>query len=107
MILSTPIETLHTILLGPYKYLTKQLMDRLTPNEKREIKAKIIAFPKSGFNFNLSPSLCKVYGSFYGRDFKLFAQMCLYLLWEYLTPQERSVLLSLSKVVPHNYIVLE
>lgn len=97
---STPIETLHTILLGPYKYLTRQLMDRLTPKEKREIKSKIIAFPKSGFDSSLSPSLCKVYGSFFGRDFKLFAQMCLYLLWEYLTPQEKSVWLALSKVYP-------
>lgn len=73
-------------------------MARITPKEKREIKAKITAFPKSGFDSNLSPSLCKVYGSFFGRDYKLFAQMCLYLLWEYLTQEEKMVWLSLSKV---------
>lgn len=96
---STPIECLHTILLGPYKYLTRELMNRLKPTEKEEIRAKIISFPKSGFVSNLSPALCKVYGSFHGRDFKLLAQMCLFILWNYLTDAERKVWLALSEVL--------
>lgn len=96
---STPIETLHTILLGPYKYLTRQLMKRITAKEKKEIKARVIAFQTSGFEFHLSPSVCKVYGSFFGRDFKVLAQMCLFLIWDYLTSSEQKVWLALSKVV--------
>ena len=95
---STPIECLHTILLGPYKYLTLELMSRLTAREKKEIKAKVVAFPMSGFEASLSPSVCKVFRSFQGRDFKLFAQVCLYLIWEYLTSSERKVWLALSEV---------
>lgn len=99
---STPIECLHTILLGPYKYLTRQLMKRLTAAEKEQIRAMVISFPKSGFVSNLTPALCKVYGSFHGRDFKLLAQMSLFILWNYLTDAEKKVWLAFSEVsYPH------
>lgn len=42
---STPVECLHTILLGPYKYFLAELMERLQPKEKREIEARIAAIP--------------------------------------------------------------
>ena len=47
---STPVECLHTILLGPYKYLTGQLMERLSPVEKKEIRSRIEAFDFSGID---------------------------------------------------------
>lgn len=95
---STPIECLHTILLGPYKYLTAELMNRLTPREKLEIAAKIAVFPKSGFSSTLSPSLPRTFKSFHGRDFKLLAQMSLFILWDYLTISEKKVWKMLSMV---------
>ena len=73
---STPVECLHTILLGPYKYmyLIASLMDRLTSREKQEVKAKIAAFDFAGFDKQLSTSLCQHYQSFNGHDFKVLAQ---------------------------------
>ena len=56
---STPIEALHTILLGPYKYMLRSLMGRLTSAQKEEVKARIESFSFSGFDaklsYNLSP----------------------------------------------------
>jgi hypothetical protein len=47
MLRSTPIQCLHTILLGPYKYFTKFLsMERLSLAERREIDRG--TFPRSG-----------------------------------------------------------
>ena len=43
------METLHTILLGPYKYMLRSLMGRLTSAQKEEIQAKIKCFDFSGF----------------------------------------------------------
>jgi len=47
---STPVETLHTFLLGPYKYLLKTTMSALTKQQKQEILARMSAFNYSGFN---------------------------------------------------------
>ena len=47
---STPVECLHTLLLGPFKYMTEQLMTRLTASQKREVKAKLRGFDFSPFS---------------------------------------------------------
>jgi hypothetical protein len=72
---STPVETLHTILLGPYKYLLRKLMSKLTSQKKEEIRARIRAFSYTGFKTRLSTDICKYTGSLVGRDFKVLAQM--------------------------------
>ena len=36
---STPVETLHTILLGPYKYLLKATMSTLSAQQKKKKKS--------------------------------------------------------------------
>ena len=46
---STPVETLHTILLGPYKYLVQSLMGHLNSVQKEELEARITSFEFSGF----------------------------------------------------------
>ena len=95
---STPVEYLHTILLGPYKYLTASLMNRLTTKEKQEIKARLVAFDFAGFDKKLSTSICQHYQSFNGHDFKVLAQIAMFILWDVLQPDEKVVWLNLSKV---------
>ncbi len=95
---SLPVECLHTILLGPYKYFTCALFDRLSPAVKNQIQACIRTFNYSGFRSSLSGNICRYHQSFSGRDFKVWAQMCLFIIWDYLEPNEKQVWLNLSKV---------
>jgi len=83
------VECLHTILLGPYKYLWTELMERLQPQDKREIEARAAAFPRSGLPYQIvNTSICKYYNSFLGCDWKVLAQECLFLIWDHLTASE-------------------
>ena len=47
------METLHTILLGPYKYLLRSMMERLTKVQKEEIEARVLSLDFSGFETKL------------------------------------------------------
>ena len=92
------MEVLHTILLGPYKYLLKMLIPRLSTVQKRQILARMNSFSYSGFNGRVIGNLISHHKSFVGRDYKAWAQMCLFITWSYLTEGERKVWLCLSKV---------
>ena len=92
------METLHTILLGPYKYLLRSVMERLTKAQKEEIEARVSSLDFSGFETKLGYNLCKHFRSFVGRDFKALAQIALFLLSPYMSAEEKIVWLSLSKV---------
>ena len=96
---STPIESLHTILLGPYKYLIRSLMAALKEEDKMEILSKIAVFPWSGIKSRLKPNICMHSGSLVGRDFKVIAQISLYLFRPYLSSDEAQAWIYLSKVV--------
>jgi hypothetical protein len=101
---STPIECLHTILLGPYKYLLRHVMENLTSTQKVEISARLNAFPFSGFKYKLKANICRYVGSLVGRDFKAFAQLALYILGPYLNESEMLAWLFLSKIFAATYI---
>ena len=60
---STPVETLHTILLGPYKYLLHSLMGHVSSAQKEEIQTRIESFNFSGFDTKLSYNLCSHFRS--------------------------------------------
>ena len=94
---STPVETLHTILLGVAKYMLRAFMDKRSANEKREILARIKAFPYCGFDVKITSNICMYYRSFVGRDFKSFLQMALFIIVAYLTDEKECWML-LSKV---------
>ena len=92
---STPVELLHTLLLGPYKYLLRCLMKRLSAKEKEEIRSIVSSFNFSGFKVKLSPKISKYFRSFVGRDFKALAQCALFIFRHHFTENERSVWLAL------------
>ena len=81
---STPVETLHTIWLGPNKYLLHSLMGHVSSAQKEEIQARIESFNFSGFDTKLSYNLCSNFRSFVGKDFKAIAQAALFLLDSYM-----------------------
>ena len=56
---SIPVETLHTILLGPLKYLLERQMTLLSLAQKQEILARIQAFDQSGMPFKLKGNICR------------------------------------------------
>eukprot|EP00731_Ephydatia_muelleri_P029726 Em0021g249a len=93
-----PIEVFHTLLLGPYKYLLKEFVPKLTERMKDEVLARVNAFPHSGLTVKMYGNVCRYFKSFVGRDFKGWAQMAVFVLSPYLSTNERKVLLSLSKV---------
>ena len=92
------MECLHTLLLGPYKYLVKYIMSKLSPTAKDKIQAKLRAFPQSGLPCAPTTAVCRYYGSLHGGDFKVFAQVGIFVLWEHLTTKQKDLWLSLSKV---------
>ena len=92
------MECLHTILLGPYKYLLRSLIGCLSSAQKDEIQARLSSFDFSGLEYKLSYNLVRHYKSFVGRDFKAVAQVALYLLTPYMTAGEKTVWFTLSKV---------
>ena len=92
---NTPLEALHTFLLGAYKYFLRDVMGRLSKRERSEIASRITAFNFSGFSHRLSS---RYYRSFVGRDFKVVAQLSLFVLAPYLTASETEVWFAFSKV---------
>ena len=79
---STPVEALHTILLGCCKYMLREYMERRTPQHKKEIMARIRAFPGCAMTCRVSSNI-SYFKSFIGRDFKALMQMALFVLNPY------------------------
>ena len=92
------MDCLHTILLGAYKYLLSELLERLTASQKQEVSASINAFPQSSIVGTLSGNITRYHRSCVGRDFKALAQMAPFVLWRHLNTNEREIWLLLSKV---------
>lgn len=98
------METLHSILLGPYKYLLKTTIPGLKPQEKQEVLARMRQFHYSGFDGRVYGNVIRHHQSFVGRDYKAWAQMALFVIGSYLSDNQKKVLLSLSKVTVHVYM---
>lgn len=79
-------------------------MGRLNTAQKEEIEARVNSFNFSGFENKLSYSVCRHYRSYVGRDIKTIAECSLFILGPYMLPNEKTVWLSLSKVlvIAHN-----
>ena len=118
LIRSTPVETLHTILLGPCKYLLHQLMSSLSTQQKNELNARLQAFSLSGIDQKVLGNFTRNYRSFVGRDYKAWIQVshnnnvlsitypytlqvAIFLVRHYLSEQQLTVWLNLSKACPY------
>ena len=94
----TPVEILHTILLGAEKYLLAKTMKGLSPADKKKVKARIEVFDFSAFPGKVASSITTMYGSHVGRDFKLWAQIAVFILMDIVTEEELQVWRNLSEV---------
>jgi hypothetical protein len=92
------VEILHTILLGAVKYLLAKTMKSLSPAAKKKIKAKVEVFDFSAFPAKIASSIISMYGSYVGRDYKLWAQVAVFILMDIVTEEELEVWSNLSEV---------
>ena len=92
------MESLHTIVLGPYKYLLKTTIPTLSAQQKEEVLARIRAFNYSGFDCRLLGNIIHYHKSFVGRDYKAWAQMAMTVIYPYLSNNDKVVWKALSKV---------
>ena len=74
-------------------------MDKRSAAEKKEILARIAAFPYCAFTNKITGNIAYHYKSFVGRDFKAFTQMSLFIISPYLSDNEKDCWLLLSKVI--------
>ena len=94
---------MHTIILGPYKYLLKSTIPTLSSAQKDEVLARILAFNHSDFDVGLIDNVVKYHQSFIGRE--VWAQMALSIIFPYLSCGDQAVLLSLSKLKASLFVV--
>ena len=94
---STPFEVLHTVLLGPYKYLLKATIRRLSTEEKNELLARLRGLNYSGMDYRVTGNIVHHHKSFVGRDYKALAQFSIYVLGPYLQSDEVAVWVALSE----------
>ena len=79
---STPVEMLHTILLGLCKYMLKSFMGS---REKQEILARIASLSSSGLLCRITGNIAYHYQSFVGRDYKFWMQIAVFIVHPYLS----------------------
>ena len=73
-------------------------MKGLTPANKKKVKARVEVFDFSAFPRKVASSITTMYGSYVGRDFKLWAQIAVFILMDIITDEELEVWRNLSEV---------
>ena len=94
----TPVEILHTILLGPVKYLLKMTIQSLNQQQKEQVHAKVASLDISAFPAKIRGNITRNYGSYVGRDFKLWMQVAVFVLQDIIPDEQRIVWELLSEV---------
>ena len=80
----TPVECLHTIFLGAFKYLLSEAMSTLITEQKKELLSQIQAFNYSGITGRLLGNVCCYHKQFFGRDYKVVAQIAPFTICNFL-----------------------
>lgn len=96
----TPVEILHTVLLGSTKYLWRSLIEKSSPAERGEMMDKIKLLSKGGLNgFSIDgTALIRYSGSRTGDDFRKITQMVAFFLPSNSSDLTRKTWASLSRL---------
>ncbi|XP_070549617.1 uncharacterized protein [Ptychodera flava] len=77
---SLAFERLHNIELGIVKIFTQLTFESMTARDRELLELKLKAFDWTPFKRTLSPSFIDKFQSYVGRDFKLWAQIAIFIL---------------------------
>ncbi|KAI9435019.1 hypothetical protein BJY52DRAFT_1131296, partial [Lactarius psammicola] len=102
----TPVEILHTVLLGFVKYFWRDVVHNQlgsNPREKEVLKTRLNSLDISGLQLGQQLSgrtLVQYAGSLTGRDFRIIAQVAPYMLYNLVPTACFDAWVSLSNLVP-------
>lgn len=98
----TPIEILHTVLLGPVKYLLSSTIKAFSQDEKDKLHARIGSLDMSSFPAKIRGNITRNYGSYVGRDYKLWMQLAVFVLQDIISDEHLLVWELLSEVIRYD-----
>ncbi|KAH9810721.1 hypothetical protein DFH28DRAFT_488008 [Melampsora americana] len=89
--LDTPVETLHVVLLGVTKYLYRDVVSRLSPNELDNLVGRWQGFKIDGLNVPPIQACNMVHHaqSLLGKDFRIVLQAAPFVFFEFLPDEYR------------------
>ncbi|KAA1077301.1 hypothetical protein PGT21_002490 [Puccinia graminis f. sp. tritici] len=98
----TPVEVLHVFLLGVVKYMVRDVMGRAKPAQLGVIEGWYRAFVTTSLNI---PSLSPYYmarhsTNFVGKEFKIVLQSAPFVLFTFMTAEERRAWSALCELAP-------
>ena len=102
---NTPVEILHTVLLGFVKYFWRDAVNnQLGSNAQKDLlKSRINSLNISGLQIGQRLSgntLVQYAGSLTGQDFHVIAQIAPFILYDLVSPTSFATWVSLSNLVP-------
>ncbi|KAL7746083.1 hypothetical protein RI367_008606 [Sorochytrium milnesiophthora] len=100
----TPVEVLHTVLLGPVKYVLQTLVKSITIEQKSTLRRRFNVLNADGFLRNISGRALVYHGFLVGRDFKDFVQVASSAFLGPITREDQDKLEALSWLVVIVYL---
>jgi hypothetical protein len=98
----TPVEVLHVVLLGVVKYMVRDIMGRMKPTKLSTVEGWYRAFKTTSLNIpSLSPYyMAKHSSNFVGKEFKTVLQSAPFVLFDFMTDDERLAWSALCELAP-------
>jgi hypothetical protein len=98
----TPVEILHVVLLGFVKYLWRDVISRLSTDQKALLVTRLNSVNVSGLGFSplAGQTLVQFAGSLTGRDFRAISQVAPFVLYDLVPVECYETWLALSALVP-------
>jgi hypothetical protein len=100
----TPVEILHVVLLGVVKYFWCDAMKRLSDPQKETVKTRLQGVDVHGLDPELTcvpgHTLLQYAGSLVGQDFRIIAQLGIFILYDLLPLRILNAWAALGDLIP-------